>query len=45
MWYKVPSFLALFLNLHHVQGRDIADIQMDKKVAMRELLIEKALVQ
>jgi hypothetical protein len=42
MWYKVPSFLALFLNPHHVQGRDVADIQMDRKVAMHELLTEKA---
>jgi hypothetical protein len=42
MWYKVPSFFALFLNPQHVQGRDVADIQMDKKVAMHELMIEKA---
>jgi hypothetical protein len=45
MWYEVPSFLAVFSNPQHVQGRDVADSQMDKMVAMHELLIEKAMVQ
>jgi len=45
MWYKVPSFLALFLNLQHVQGRDVAGIQMDKKVAVQKASDRKSLVQ
>jgi hypothetical protein len=36
------KFFGFVFEPAAVQGRDVADIQMDKKVAMHELLIEKA---